>query len=103
MKKKSKVIDVDEFFKLLEMLTNIDEDKEMALAILEASNYQDRKIIDKLLAKAMVFEDRFKFCAAVKLPIVFGSFKTSRLYAYLDKHKCRDIYLDILRKIKEND
>ena len=59
MKKKSKVIDVDEFFKLLEMLTSIDEDKEMALAILEASNYQDREVIDKLLAKAMVFEDRF--------------------------------------------
>ena len=103
MKKKSKVIEVDEFFTLLQMLTSIDEDKEMAHAILNANDYQDRDVIDKLLAKAMVFEDRFKYCAAVKMSIQFGSFKTSRLYAYLDKHKCRDIYLDILRKIKEND
>ena len=55
------------------------------------------------MAKALVFDKRYNFCIAVKHKFKLGSFKTSRIYAYIDKNKLDGVYYEILRKLKDYD
>jgi hypothetical protein len=100
---KKRIITIDEFFTYKEMFSGLLEDRALACEIYNNANYQDKEIIDKLMAKALLFKDRVDFCIAVEYSFEIGSFNTNRVYAYIEKSKADKVYMEILRKIKDND
>jgi len=106
MKKKNskkKIISLDEFFRYKEMFEGLPEDKALACELYNNAGYADKAIVDRLMAKALMFDDRVKFCIGIKYEFTIGSFKTTRIYTFIKKEKVNKIYMDILRKLKDHD
>tara|TARA_R100000541_G_scaffold370_8_gene3158 strand:- start:8248 stop:8577 length:330 start_codon:yes stop_codon:yes gene_type:complete len=103
-----KIITLDEFFRFKEMFRGSDEDIEVALAIWN-SQYKDKKLLDILMCKALVFNDRVKFSIAVKHKFTIRknspSMQTQSLYAFIEAKKLHQVYADIIETInnKKND
>ena len=107
---KKTIITLDEFFRLKQMISASDEDLEVALAIWN-NKFKDKKIIDKLMCKALMFDKRVKFSIAVEYVRMendngcftkdkyMNDMKTTNIYTYLDGRKANKIYIDILNKI----
>ena len=101
---KKTIITLDEFFRLKQMISASDEDLEVALAIWN-NKFKDKKIIDKLMCKALMFDKRVKFSIAGEYVFSFtkdkymNDMKTTNIYTYLDGRKANKIYIDILNKI----
>jgi len=101
--KKKKIITLDEFFRYKQMFEGLPEDKALASQLYNNADYADKEIVDRLMAKALMFDDRVKFCIAVKHQFTIGCFKTTRIYAFIQKETIDEIYIDILRKLRDND
>lgn len=97
---KKKIITLDEFFKYKEMFSGLQEDKELALHMYNNTNYEEKEVVNRLMAKALMFKDRVDFCIAVKFSFVINSLDTNKIYTFIEKSKVDNIYMDILRKIK---
>jgi hypothetical protein len=95
-----KIITIDEFFKLKEMLRGSPEDQEIAFQIYD-SQYKDRDILDTLMVKGLVFKDRQKFADAVKYVFPLGT--GQNIYAYIEERKINMIYKLILDKLMGHD
>ena len=100
---KKRIITIDEFFRFKEMLSGSREDQELAFEIYNNADFADKELVDKLMAKALLFKDRVDFCIAVKYTFKIGSFNSNRIYTFIKASKVDKIYMDILRKIKEHD
>jgi|8_EtaG_2_1085327.scaffolds.fasta_scaffold212139_2 hypothetical protein len=109
-KKSREIITVDEFFTLRDMLSGNEEDAAVALEIYKNKYGLDQKILNRLMCKALNFEDRVKFSIAVKYSFEIGGRQfttnpldsdmiTTRIFAYIDHYKLDDIYKEILNKI----
>ena len=92
---KSKIITAEEFFRLKEMIMGVDEDQAIAVEIYKNSGFADKEIVDLLMAKALVFEPRKKFCDAIKFTFNLPSNK--EIYAYMEEHEAEEVYYKILR------
>jgi len=103
MKISKRIITLDEFFRYKEMFSGLPEDQALANELYQKANYADKELLDQLMAKALVFDKRYNFCVAVKHAFKLGSFKTSRLYAFIEAKKVNKVYMDILRKLKNYD
>ena len=104
MKRSRKIITIDEFFRLKEMFSASKEDAALAVEIYK-KQYIDQDILDKLMCKALLFEDRVNYSIAVeyKFSIGFDDMKTVNIYSYIDSNKLDNIYNQILNKIINND
>lgn len=92
---KSKIITAEEFFRLKEMFMGVDEDQAIAVEIYKNSGFANKEIVDLLMAKALVFEPRKKFCDAIKFTFNLPSNK--EIYAYMEEHEAEEVYYKILR------
>jgi len=97
MKKKKfkKIISAEEFFRLKEMFSGLAEDRTLALEVYNNSNFQDKEIVDLLMAKALTFEPRKKFCDAIKF--VYNIPSKQNIYAFLKEEEANEIYYNILK------
>ncbi|CAI8203041.1 MAG: Uncharacterised protein [Arcobacter lacus] len=98
---KKKIITLDEFFKYKQMFSGLQEDKELAWHLYSNSNYQDKEVVDRLMLKALLFKDRVDFSIAVKYSFEVNSLDTNKIYTFIKKSKVDNIYMDILRKLKQ--
>tara|TARA_R110000772_G_scaffold20162_2_gene56045 strand:+ start:222 stop:518 length:297 start_codon:yes stop_codon:yes gene_type:complete len=94
--KKKKIITIDEFFRLKQMLSSSKEDQEIAFEIY-SNQYKDRNILDPLMHKALLFKDRKTFQATVKVDLVTQTGKA--LYIFLAEEHADEIYKQILDKL----
>jgi|TARA_R110000764_G_scaffold41539_1_gene93466 hypothetical protein len=94
--KKKKIITIDEFFRLKQMLSSSEEDQEIAFEIY-SNQYKDRNILDPLMHKALLFKDRKTFQATVKVDLVTQTGKA--LYIFLAEEHADEIYKQILDKL----
>jgi|TARA_R110000822_G_scaffold89455_2_gene207176 hypothetical protein len=94
--KKKKIITIDEFFKLKQMLSSSKEDQEIAFEIY-SNQYKDRNILDPLMHKALLFKNRKDFQATVKVDLVTQTGKA--LYIFLAEEHADEIYKQILDKL----
>ncbi len=85
------------------MLQGLPEDQALGCTIYNNSDYADKDILDKLMCKALMFDARVKFCIAVDYGYKLGSLKSSRIYESLTENKSDEVYINILRKIKNYD
>ena len=92
---KSKIITAEEFFRLKEMFMGVDEDQAIAVEIYKNSGFANKEVVDLLMAKALVFEPRKKFCDAIKFTFNLPSNK--EIYAYMEEHEAEEVYYKILR------
>ncbi len=86
---------MEEFFKLKEMFSGTEEDKVIAWEIYDNA-YEDKVILNQLMAKALMFEDRTEFIDAVKFPFMADS---KKIYAFIDTQSFNEIYKTILNKL----
>jgi len=96
-----KIITLEEFFKYKQMFQGLPEDQSLACEIYNNANYENKEVLDKLMAKALMFEDRVNFCTAVKYTLNVGELSTKKIYAFLEKKKVNKIYMDIINKITD--
>ena len=96
-KKKCKIITAEEFFRLREMFNGLDEDVAMAVEIYKNSNYDQKEILDILMAKALVFKPRRRFCDAIKFSFILPSHR--KIYAFMKESEADEIYFNILKDI----
>tara|TARA_R110000803_G_scaffold57802_2_gene115856 strand:+ start:222 stop:518 length:297 start_codon:yes stop_codon:yes gene_type:complete len=94
--KKKKIITIDEFFRLKQMLSSSKEDQEIAFEIY-SNQYKDRNILDPLMHKALLFKNRKDFQATVKVDLVTQTGKA--LYIFLAEEHADEIYKQILDKL----
>jgi|TARA_R110000751_G_scaffold2181_6_gene11635 hypothetical protein len=94
--KKKKIITIDEFFRLKQMLSSSEEDQEIAFEIY-SNQYKDRNILDPLMHKALLFKNRKDFQATVKVDLVTQTGKA--LYIFLAEEHADEIYKQILDKL----
>tara|TARA_R100001440_G_scaffold16954_3_gene28717 strand:+ start:1721 stop:2005 length:285 start_codon:yes stop_codon:yes gene_type:complete len=92
---KKKIITVEEFFRLKLMFSGSQEDKELAWEIYDNA-YEDKVILNQLMAKALMFEDRQQFIDGVKFEFIANS---KNLYAFISAESIEEIYKDILNKL----
>ena len=92
---KRKIITAEEFFRLKEMFMGIEEDQAIAVEVYKNSGFADKEIVDLLMAKALVFEPRRKFCDAIKFTFNLPSNK--EIYAYMEEYEAEEVYYKILR------
>ncbi len=52
-----KIISIEEFFRIKEMFSGSEEDKDLALELYN-TQYQDKHILNELMLKALLFKDR---------------------------------------------
>ena len=97
---KKKIITLDEFFKYKEMFSGLKEDKELAWHMYDNTDYQEKEVVNRLMAKALMFKDRVDFCIAIKYSFQINALDTNKIDAFIKKSKVDNIYMDILRKIK---
>tara|TARA_B110000908_G_C10216653_1_gene433141 strand:+ start:406 stop:705 length:300 start_codon:yes stop_codon:yes gene_type:complete len=97
---KRRIITIEEFFRLKEMFDGLPEDQGIACEIYR-SQYQDREIIDQLMAKALIFENRKKFIDAVVFKFKVGT--AISLYNFIDIEEIDSVYTEILNKIMKDD
>jgi hypothetical protein len=97
--KKKKIISIDEFFRMKEMFSGSLEDKELAFEIYK-NQYKDRKILDLLMLKALMFNDRKAFAATIKVDFTVGNGK--KLYTFLSLEQANEIYKQILDKLMDD-
>ena len=91
-----KIITIEEFFRLKEMLSGSKEDQELAFEIY-SKQYKDRNILDPLMHKTLLFKDRRDFASTVKVDLVTQTGHS--LYVFLAKEKAEQIYKQILDKL----
>ena len=91
-----KIITLDEFFRLKQMLSGSKEDQEMAFEIY-STQYEDRHILDPLMHKALLFKNRKDFKATVKVDLFTQTGQT--LYVFLANERAEEIYVQILDKL----
>tara|TARA_R110001592_G_scaffold85153_5_gene251498 strand:- start:1160 stop:1492 length:333 start_codon:yes stop_codon:yes gene_type:complete len=100
--KERRTITLDEFFRFKEMFQGSTEDIEVALSIWN-SQYEDKTLIDTLMCKALLFNDRVNFAAAVKHKFSIrgrgSAMGTQYLYAFIEARKLNQVYADILKTI----
>ena len=82
-----KIITLEEFFKYKQMFQGLPEDQSLACEIYNNANYENKEVLDKLMVKALMFEDRVNFCTAVKYTLNVGELSTKKIYAFLEKKK----------------
>ena len=82
------------------MFNGLPEDQDIACEIYR-SQYQNREIIDQLMAKALVFENRKKFIDAVVFKFKVGT--SIFLYNFIDIEEIDSVYTEILNKIMKDD
>jgi len=92
---KKKIITVEEFFRLKQMFSGGQEDKELAWEIFD-NTYEDKIILSQLMAKALMFKNRQQFIDAVKFEFIADS---KKLYAFIEAESFNHIYMDILKKL----
>jgi hypothetical protein len=97
---KKKIITIDEFFRLKEMLQGLPEDKDIAFQIY-SSQYEDREMLDQLMSKALLFEDRKNFVDAIRFKFKIRTADT--LYTFIDVEEMNLVYKHILNKITGDD
>lgn len=95
--KKSKIITAQEFFRLREMFNGLDEDVAMAVEIYKNAGYDKKEIVDILMAKALVFKPRRRFCDAIKFSFDLPTHK--KIYAFMKESEADEIYFNILKQI----
>mgnify|MGYP003631171553 CR=1 FL=1 len=93
---KRKIITIDEFFRLKQMLSGPKEDQEVAFDIY-SKQYKDRNILDPLMHKALLFKNRRDFASTIKVDITSKTGKS--LYVFLAEEQADEIYKQILDKL----
>jgi len=96
------IITEEEFFKLVEMFNGLPEDQAMACQIYNNKNYEEKKLLDKLMCKALAFNNRKYFIDAIKMNINIESLYSKNIVAYISADKANNIYHKILQKIIKN-
>ena len=81
------------------MFSGCDEDKSLALELYN-TQYQDKHILNELMLKALLFNDRKYFAEAVQMNLVTKTEKT--LYTFLSLEQANDIYKQILDKLMDD-
>jgi len=94
-----KIIRIEEFFRLKEMLSGSKEDQQVAWHIYK-NNYPEDMMMDTLMHKALVFKNRRNFGDAISFHYHTDTIK---IYAYIDSERMDQIYNEILDKIMRND
>jgi|TARA_B100000902_G_C27279305_1_gene900740 hypothetical protein len=94
-----KIISIEEFFRIKEMFSGSEEDKDLALELYN-TQYQDKHILNELMLKALLFKDRKYFAEAVQMNLVSKTGKT--LYTFLSLEQANDIYKQILDKLMDD-
>ena len=79
------------------------DDFEIALSVYNNSNYEDKNLLNRLMAKALVFENRRKFTKAVSYTFTVDDMNSKKIYAFLAPNQVNKIYMDIFNKIKNNE
>jgi hypothetical protein len=97
---KRRIITIEEFFRLKEMLEGLPEDQSLAIEVYN-SQFQDKDMIDHLMAKALLFNNRKKFVDAVVFRFKVGS--AVSLYNFIDIEEMNLVYKEILNKIIRDD
>jgi len=97
---KRRIITIEEFFRLKEMLEGLPEDQSLAIEVYN-SQFQDKDMIDHLMAKALLFNNRKKFVDAVEFRFEVGS--AVSLYNFIDIEEMNLVYKEILNKIIRDD
>ena len=97
--KKKKIISLSEFFRMKEMFSGTQEDKEIAFEIYK-NQYKDRKILDLLMLKALMFGDRKAFAATIQVDFTVSNGK--KIYTFLSLEQADDIYKQILDKLMDD-
>jgi len=95
---KRNIITIEEFFRLKEMFSGIKEDQEIAWEIYE-NQYEDKVILNQLMAKALLFKKRKDFIDTVKFEFVADS---KKLYSFIQLNTMDKIYMDILNKLLDD-
>tara|TARA_R100000742_G_C4254182_1_gene72239 strand:- start:606 stop:899 length:294 start_codon:yes stop_codon:yes gene_type:complete len=96
---KKRVITVEEFFRLKQMFSGSSEDKAIAWEIYDNA-YEDKIILNQLMGKALMFNDRTNFIDAVKFEFIADS---KKIYTFIETNTMNRIYRDILDKLLRND
>jgi len=96
------IITEKEFFKLVEMFNGLPDDQAMACQVYNNSNYQEKELLDLLMCKALVFDNRKYFIDAVKMDIRIETLYSNNIVAYMAFDKANDIYHKILKEITKN-
>ena len=96
-----KIITLDEFFTYKEMFQGLPEDQALACELYNNADYENKDIIDTLMAKALMFKSRLDFCKAVKYSYVLPTFTIQEIYVFIEKQKVDGIYMEILKKIRD--
>ena len=95
---KRKIITVEEFFRLKQMFNSVKEDQEIAWEIYD-KQYEDKVILNQLMAKALVFKKRNEFIDTVKFEFIADS---KKLYSFISINTFDQIYMDILNKLLDD-
>lgn len=82
------------------MLEGLPEDQSLAIEVYN-SQFQDKDMIDHLMAKALLFNNRKKFVDAVVFRFKVGS--AVSLYNFIDIEEMNLVYKEILNKIIRDD
>ena len=74
----------------------------MCAQVSNNSNYQEKELLDLLMCKALVFDNRKYFIDAVKMDIRIETIYSNNIVAYMAFDKANDIYHKILKEITKN-
>ena len=95
---KRNIITIEEFFRLKEMFSSVKDDQEIAWEIYD-KQYEDKVILNQLMAKALMFKKRNEFIDTVKFEFVADS---KKLYSFIKLNHMDQIYMDILNKLLDD-
>ncbi|MGK0256315.1 MAG: hypothetical protein ACI81I_000932 [Arcobacteraceae bacterium] len=94
-------ITFNQFFALKDLLNGSDEDYAIAISNLNNLEFNDKKLVDRLLVKSLSLDKRKRFLIGSSL----GINKNSKvliginLFNYIKKNSSKTIYVDILYEI----
>ena len=94
-------ITFNQFFALKDLLNGSDEDYAIAISNLNNLEFNDKKLVDRLLVKSLSIDKRKRFLIGSSL----GINKNSKvliginLFNYIKKNSSKTIYVDILYEI----
>lgn len=92
-------ITFDQFFGLRDLLNGSDEDYALAISNLNNLEFNDKKIIDRLLVKSLSLDKRKRFLTGSSLGITRRILIGINLFNYIKENSSKTIYVDILYEI----
>jgi hypothetical protein len=94
-------ITLDQFFGLRDLLNGSDEDYAVAISNLNNLEFNDKKIIDRLLVKSLSLDERKRFLKGSSLGIdwPYNVLVGINLFDYIKENSSKTIYVDILYEI----